>query len=120
MNVEALWIARFGDSTTPTLIPGLTNAGVMVLETGRIYGGDAKYYYIGNYNISGDNITAVAKSTHFNGPRTDVFGGNGPQFLVKLVGRISESGNQIAGYIYQEGRENERIAILLEKKEALP
>lgn len=43
--IEALWSAEFTSNV------GNFGAGVAVLETDRILGGDSQYYYVGNYQI---------------------------------------------------------------------
>lgn len=51
--VEALWSVQFG---TPDHHFG---AGVIVLETGRVLGGDSRYTYVGSYNVNEGVLTAT-------------------------------------------------------------
>ena len=91
MSVEALWIAKFGDTTAPQVIPGFANSGVVVFESDRIYGGDAGDYYIGKYKLEGSLITIRAKVTHFNGPRSDIFGETDLSSMCFLKGGYQET-----------------------------
>jgi hypothetical protein len=52
MSIEAVWAVNF---ITPV---GAGGAGVVVFETGRIFGGDSYYYYIGGYLINGTEVHA--------------------------------------------------------------
>ena len=75
-SYEALWAVYFGDAGDSSgLRPGSANAGVAVLETQRIFGGDSQYYYLGTYEVEKDRMTATVTITHFNGePWTCVWG----------------------------------------------
>lgn len=51
MSLEALWSIQFE-------VPNIERAGggVIVFETGRIYGGDSSFYYIGDYSVDNNEI----------------------------------------------------------------
>lgn len=44
------------------------NAGVVIFETDRIFGGDSWYYYTGTFEAKNGKLTARLKSTHYAGP----------------------------------------------------
>lgn len=50
MNVEALWVMKFVDPRGPVTAANVAG-GVVVLETGRLFGGDSGAYYVGNYTV---------------------------------------------------------------------
>ncbi len=118
MSVEALWVASFGDASDPQMIPGYSNAGVVVLETGRIYGGDFGYYYLGKYQIDGDKIFADVEIVHFNGPILDAFQLGIPKFAIRMEGIIADP--YIIGEMWPVKFPNRRIKVQLEHKAALP
>lgn len=62
-DLEALWSVVF-------IAPGQqnVNAGVVIFETGRLFGGDSWYYYTGTYEEKNGKLTAKLKSTHYAGP----------------------------------------------------
>jgi hypothetical protein len=62
-DLEALWSVMF-------IAPGQQNinAGVIIFETGRLFGGDSWYYYTGTYEGKNGILTAKLKSTHYAGP----------------------------------------------------
>lgn len=55
MSIEAMWQVTFGAGITATGVE--FGAGVVVLETGRLFGGDSWFYYIGTYNVVGEDVT---------------------------------------------------------------
>jgi hypothetical protein len=57
-SVEACWTVRFGD---PHASDHELNGGILVLETGRIFGGDSGYAYLGTYEIGGATIEGKAR-----------------------------------------------------------
>jgi hypothetical protein len=62
-DLEALWSVVF-------LVPGRdrVNAGVVIIDSGRVYGGDSWYYYTGTYRTKVGKLTGKMKSTHYAGP----------------------------------------------------
>jgi len=66
--LEALWSAEF---VSP--VPDLP-AGIVIIEAGRIVGGDGRYFYCGTYELGADVLMAEAKVTHYAGPTRSVFG----------------------------------------------
>ena len=53
MSVEALWSINFATRSNE-------GAGVIVLETGRLFGGDSSFCWTGTYELSGNRITGEA------------------------------------------------------------
>lgn len=49
-------------------------AGVLVLNNGRLLGGDNGYYYLGNYDVKDNNIRGKVAVTRFNKNIISVFG----------------------------------------------
>jgi hypothetical protein len=49
--LEALWSVGFVTGQ------GLYGAGVVIFETGRVFGGDASFYWVGSYSVRGGAIT---------------------------------------------------------------
>jgi hypothetical protein len=118
MSVEALWVVRYGGSSMPSIISGYSNAGVVVLETGRVFGGDAGYYYIGKYEVNGNNIKGRVRVTHFNGPLVDAFRTGQKSFEIDFVATVS--GSQIQGEMYPVDMQDRRLPIVMELKATLP
>ena len=68
MTIEALWAVNY---STPQ---GAVGAGVVVFETGRIFGGDSLYHYLGNYTLTGDRVRGRVEIIHRFGPPMNIFG----------------------------------------------
>lgn len=53
--VEALWSVEFKSNLQ------MIGSGIVVLETGRVFGGDSGMIYIGSYKVVGDKIKAILR-----------------------------------------------------------
>lgn len=109
--IEALWSVNFGSN-----LQGF-GAGVAVLETGRVLGGDAQYTYVGAYSVSGGTITANVVIRHYFGPPSSIFG-NANQFTLTLSGEIEHDSFEMSGHI--DGRPDLQIAIRFTRRAELP
>jgi len=67
MTIEALWAVNFST-------PFDSGSGIVVFETGRIFGGDSFYYYLGDYAIPGSNVRGKVDVIHHSGPPLNIFG----------------------------------------------
>jgi hypothetical protein len=65
---EALWSLEFESSL------GDHGAGVVVLDTERLFGGDAQYFYVGNYKVEDHVLEADVVVQHYAGLPFLVFG----------------------------------------------
>ncbi len=69
MSIEALWTVEFISNLQ------VFGSGVVVLETGRVFGGDAQYYYLGDFDVKhGEDVSVNVKITHFAGAGYSIFG----------------------------------------------
>lgn len=109
--IEALWSVVFVASQNQV------GSGVAVLETGRILGGDAQYYYVGTYSIEGGEMTAFVTITHFAGEPLSVFGPSTRHELV-LNGKTSHDKFILTGTT--KGNPSQIIAIELTRRAELP
>lgn len=62
--------------------------GVLVLNNGRLLGGDEGYYYTGTYHINGTQIQGTVNVIRFDPTTISVFGNIG-QFALSLSGTIN-------------------------------
>ena len=61
-DLEALWSVVFLTPNSQRI-----NAGVVVFESERIFGGDSWFYYTGTYKGEKGKLVARVKSTHYFG-----------------------------------------------------
>ena len=71
LNLNALWSVNFHLNPSGTAKFG---SGVVVLNNGKIHGGDETYYYTGSYVVSENIFTAKVKLTHYSGPYNNLIG----------------------------------------------
>ena len=75
-DLEALWSVRLKSA-----VPGAAGysqfeaAGVVVLETNRLFGGDSSYYYTGSYVGKNGRLTARVEVKHYAGPANSILVG---------------------------------------------
>lgn len=86
MSVEALWSVKFVTDR------GHRGAGVVVFETGRLFGGDSRFYFIGDFTVKENTITANVKVKHHGDmPPTSVWKDHDPEFELSIAGTFTES-----------------------------
>ena len=112
--LEALYVVEFGD------IAGLgyRNGGVAVLETGKIFGGDSGYYYIGDYSSFGDLFEASVRITKHNPQWVNAFGDDALQFDIRVLGTIQQ--DMILGAMERVDRPGLHLQLRLIRRATLP
>lgn len=80
--MDGLWTAEFGGST------GIFGGGVAVFKDGKIMGGDATYYYLGEYTVSGSTLRATLTICPFIEGAESVFKTVGQNLTLDLVGSV--------------------------------
>lgn len=69
--VEALWSLEFNWGKK------VYEAGVIIFEAGRLFGGDSSYYFLGKYEIAdNDVLRAEVEIIHYAGRFFPIFGEN--------------------------------------------
>lgn len=109
--VEALWSVEFVSNVQGQ------GAGVVVLETGRIFGGDSNYFYLGSYEVADGVIRAEVTARHYAGPPSSVLG-NSEVVTVAAAGRIGHDFFAVDGHLV--GDPSRRISIRLTRRAELP
>ena len=62
-SIEALWTVAFGTGETPN---EMVSAGVLVLETGRVLGGDSAYAYVGSFQVDRGDVSGTLRIIRHN------------------------------------------------------
>lgn len=117
-SVEGLWCFQTASRQNPGVFEF---GGTVVLETGRVLGGDSYLAYIGDYTVSGDHVTARVRSVQWNYAVQveNVFGMQSPiDYTVDLVG--VRAGDRIEGYVSPDGNPDARLPIVMLFMHALP
>lgn len=85
MQLEALWTVSFASSDGSASNVG---GGVVIFETNRIFGGDAGYYYLGNFTITNGVLEGNVQIVK-HGSEDSIFG-SGDKFEFTLSGKYEE------------------------------
>ena len=99
-GIEACWTVRFGAVGAPE---SQMNGGVLVFETGRIFGGDSAFAYLGNYVLSGPELTGGLRIVrHNNDPAfVSLYGTNELAFDLTFTGTRTD-GDTIKGRLHRQ------------------
>ena len=111
MKLDGIWTARlFGPV-------GWENAGVIVLEDGRVLGGSHRHYLHGSYLDSGDELWMTVRVTYYDGSQSFLDGSDGT-LLVEAEGRL-ENG-EIVARVSRPDVPGQVVTVRLTLREALP
>jgi hypothetical protein len=113
--IEALWSVEFHSNGSPGSFT--YGAGVVVFETGRIFGGDGRYFYVGNYEIVNGVARATLTSTHYSGPRESIIGPD-EKTAFELNGKIARDKFVVSGTV--AGKPGVTVNATLTRRAELP
>jgi len=85
MSLEGVWSVSFGVPQNSAF-----GAGVLVITQGKVYGGDASYYYVGNYNVVDNRLYTQLTIKHHTGPKNNVLGPGIDEISLNLSGDLQE------------------------------
>ena len=91
--------------------------GVVVLETGRIFGGDSSFVYIGSYEVTNGIILATVKCTNDRESMQSVFG-DMKEFTLELEGKPEYQEFVLQGHLFEKPLM--RIRVKLTRRAELP
>lgn len=101
--IEALWSLEFVAAN------GNDGGGVVIFESGRIFGGDSSYYYVGSYEISGSKLTANVVVNHYFGDVNNVFGPY-KKVTLELAGQVEQDQFIVQG-VAKEPASNAKVRL---------
>jgi T3SS negative regulator,GrlR len=81
--LDGFWTIEFGSNS------GLAGAGVLCCAEGKILGGDAGYYYYGQYRCDGAAFEADLTVVPFIPNYVSVFGTQGQSVTLHLTGNVN-------------------------------
>jgi hypothetical protein len=105
-----LWTAEFGSSV------GISGGGVAVFEQGKILGGDATHFYIGDYKLTGKDFTATLRLSPFIEGAESVFRTRGQTLTLELAGSFTGDGQAI-GQGFPKEMPSLKFGVKLTKRE---
>lgn len=92
--IEALWSVQFVANTQGF------GSGVVVVENGKVLGGDAQYFYVGNCLMENGMLHATAEITHYAGPPSSVFGTSN-KFHLSVSGIPAHDNFVLSGHVIE-------------------
>ena len=107
--MDGLWTAEFGTST------GMFGGGVAVFRDGQVLGGDATYFYVGEYQFKGKNFEATLRSSPFIKGAQSIFKTAGQDLTLEIIGSLTDQDHAI-GQGYPKGMENLKFAVKLTRR----
>lgn len=113
--LEALWTIRF------TSIRG-AGAGVVVLETGRVLGGDGQFVYVGSYRAQPDGtvVAEIDATEHTHIPGAGSVLGPHKQYRLTLTGKPDQDWKTMKMSGYAAVPQGPAISIELKRCAELP
>jgi len=91
--------------------------GVVILETGRILGGDSSFVFVGNYEVKNSTIYAEVKCTNDRGSLESIFG-DIKEFNLKLEGQPNEKEFILQGHMVENPAM--QLGVMLTRRAELP
>jgi len=108
--IEALWTLKFGRYGVQE------GAGVMVLDAGRIFGGDSGFSFVGTYTIQDEKLTANVHVKRHSAYTVNIFGIE--EFDLVITGVAESSQLRLLGEV--AGQPGAVIQILATRDSELP
>ena len=108
--VDGLWTVEFSSALN------LFGNGVLVLYKKRLLGGDAGYYYSGEYDVKNNTIRGEVDVTRFDENSISIVG-DLDQFHLTFTGQLSE--NEFTGVAEVKNKPGLTVNIRCRRKESL-
>ena len=97
MSIDALWQIDFAAGAGGDLDAG---AGVLILDGGRVRGGDSAFYYVGDYKVE-NNVLEITVRLRRHAPGFESAVGRDDATL-ELRGRVDDSSISVTGKVVEE------------------
>ena len=110
VDVKGLWTVEFRSDT------GSMGFGTVILDGGRIMGGDAGYYYLGKYEIAGNVIKGEVRVQKYNPGHVSIFGPL-TTFNIKLSGGTAAPEMRLTGNVQEHPEMS--LSLICTKRENL-
>jgi hypothetical protein len=70
MMLDGLWVGEWHSNVNNIRV----GTGVVVFRQGKVFGGNDRFYYIGDYNLDGNRFVGNLRFTYYGGEPLSVFG----------------------------------------------
>lgn len=89
-TLDGLWTAEFGSSA------GMFGGGIVVFQGGKLLGGDGTHFYMGDYTLVGNTLTATLRVSPFIEGAESVFKTRRQDLTLEIVGTLTADGRATA------------------------
>ena len=107
MNVDGLWTV---EGMTPE---GWPVSGVMIFLRDQVFGGNDRYYCLGNYRLHGHAIEIDTHLYHYHGASHSYLAGEAPDFRLHYRGRIMMGSEMIEAEVHRAENPDQRYPVTL-------
>ena len=105
--IDGLWTVQFRADNQNS------GMGVLFITQEKFYGGDASYFWTGNFLEENSKIQGEVAVENYSGSPNSVFGLR-QKFRIKLEGRVEVPVMELQGYVVEDPRL--KIAIRCDKR----
>ena len=119
MSIEALWSVRFVGVNGASVSE--QSGGVLVLETGRLFGGDTWAFYTGNYSVENGQVSfRVDVGVHYTDGGESILGGPLVPYSLEGTATVDAAHKRMSATLVVIGQPQMRIAAILDRVAELP
>lgn len=93
--LEGMYSVKFSSNV------GNWGTGVALFTNGKVYGGDASYYYKGTASVEGQGVSARIRVAHHQGERMSIFGSLN-EFNLEVSGAPSGDSFSLSGHVVEQ------------------
>jgi hypothetical protein len=105
VSVEAVWTVRFGSSQA---LEADLNGGVAIIESGRIFGGDSGYAYIGDLEVAAQTVKGKLRILRHDPQVNSMYGVDEDEINLTFTGTIVNP-DRIEGSLHRPGASSARL-----------
>ena len=107
MSIEAIWTIRFGPIEA---LESELNGGVAMIESQRVFGGDAGYAYVGDIAVVAQTVNGKLTIKRHNPSWTSMYNRDEDEFQLTFSGTLV-SDSRIEGHLFRPGFPSARLLL---------
>jgi hypothetical protein len=113
-EIDGLWTAE------GRTLAGWPTSGVIMCIHNQVFGGNERYYMVGQYRLQGQSIEIQAHVYHYHGMVHSSLATGIPDFTVRYRGRVLASAGVIEGEVYRTENSHLKLPVRLTRRAMLP
>ena len=117
MTIEAFWCVSFHGNLAG---PAMGGFGVVIFESGKIYGGDSNFYFNGSYILKNEDIKAEVKVKRFAQGMPSITGLDDYTLVVERLGKGNINGQEFMIEGHVAGAPQNKVYVGFRRIEDLP